>query len=97
MNHFRRVINNQDGVQWAFYSAHDTTVGNFLAALNLTNVDCIYDAFVNGIIKNTDTCILEYPTYSSNLIFEIYKYTTKGPIFKIRYNGEYRKIPFCNW
>ena len=54
------------------YSAHDTTVGNMIAALNLTNVDCIYDAFVNNQDTNTDTCITQYPHYTSNLIFELY-------------------------
>lgn len=41
-NHFKRVTADQGGVQWAIYSAHDTTVGNFIARLNLTNVNCIY-------------------------------------------------------
>jgi hypothetical protein len=41
-NHFKRVVADQSGVQWAFYSAHDTTVGNFLARLNLTSPKCIY-------------------------------------------------------
>ena len=35
-------------VQWVIYSAHDTTVGNMLAAMNMTNVDCIFEAFVKG-------------------------------------------------
>jgi hypothetical protein len=69
VNHFKRVVANQEGVQWALYSAHDTTVGNYLARLGLTSVKCIYDNFLNGNFKNTDTCIVEYPSYTANLIF----------------------------
>lgn len=41
-HNFKRVTADQSGVQWAFYSAHDTTVGNFMARLNLTNPKCIF-------------------------------------------------------
>lgn len=98
-NHFKRVTADQTGVQWAFYSAHDTTVGNFLARLNLTNPACIYEAYKRGLNKDNQstTCILEYPAYTANLIFEVYKYPNGTNTFKVRYNGEYRRIPFCNW
>jgi hypothetical protein len=69
VNHFKRVTASQEGVQWAFYSAHDTTVANYLARLGLTSVKCIYDNFLLGNAKNTDTCIVEYPNYTANLIF----------------------------
>lgn len=39
---FKKVIADQQGVQMALYSAHDTTVGNYLARLNLTNPKCVY-------------------------------------------------------
>lgn len=97
-NHFKRIQADHSGVQWAFYSAHDTTIGNFIARLNLTNARCVYDNYKKGINKNSQskTCIVEYPAYTSNLIFEVYKNADKTT-FKIRYNGEYRAIPFCNW
>lgn len=42
VHNIRNIIGNKEAVQWNIYSAHDTTVGNMLAALNLTNVECIY-------------------------------------------------------
>ena len=46
VRNIKKIISNKEEVQWNTYSAHDTTVGNMLAALNLTNVDCIYSAFL---------------------------------------------------
>ena len=98
VNQFKRVTASQDGVQWAFYSAHDTTVMNFITRLGLTSVDCIYQNYLNGTVLNSQTkyCIVEYPTYTSTLIFEVYKYSNKNT-FKIKYNGVNRLIPFCGW
>jgi hypothetical protein len=98
-HHFKRVTVDQSGVQLALYAAHDNTIGNFLARLNLTSIACIYDNYKKGIIKDdqSETCIVEYPHYTANLIFEVYKYRNGTNTFKIRYNGQYRKIPFCQW
>lgn len=69
-----------------------------LTALNLTNVACIYEAYLKGDDFNKDTCVSNYPGYTANLIFEAWedKDTTLQTV-KIRYLGEYRKIPFCNY
>lgn len=99
VNNIRNIIDNPDGVQWVIYSAHDTTVGNMLAALNFTNPECIYEAFKKNLTTNTDTCIIKYPIYASTLHFELNKLTAPNKTayytIKIRYNGEYRRIPFC--
>lgn len=42
VRNFKKVTKDASGVQWAFYSAHDTTVMNFLARLGLTSAKCIY-------------------------------------------------------
>ena len=69
VHNMNRALHHRD-VQWIIYSAHDTTVANILAALNLTNVACIYEAYTKGSqFNNRDTCIPEYPGYSSSLIF----------------------------
>lgn len=68
-----------------------------LAALNLTNVECIYSAYLEGRTNNSDTCVSQYPKYTSNLIFEVWQYNTSYNTIKIRYNGQIRQIPFCNW
>jgi len=38
INHFKRVTKDQQEVQWAFYSAHDTTIQNILARMGLASV-----------------------------------------------------------
>jgi hypothetical protein len=84
INNINRVLTVGD-VQWVIYSAHDTTVANMLVALNFTNAQCIYEAYLqnsnqskdekgeDGNYYNPDTCIFEYPGYSANIIFELYK------------------------
>ena len=86
-------------VQWVIYSAHDTTVGNMLAAMNMTNVDCIFEAFLKGDDNyHNDTCVIQYPGYTASIIFEVYENTdTQVDTFMIRYEGVHRKIPFCNY
>ena len=69
---------------------------NFLVRLGLTNVQCIYENYVNGS-KGSDYCITNYPTYTSQIIFEVYQYSNGTNTFQIRYNGVYKKIPFCNY
>lgn len=94
----KRAIRSKD-VQWVIYSAHDTTVGNMLAAMNMTNVECIFAAFTSKNDNlNSDTCVAAYPGYTASIIFEVYEDTvTKRNTFKIRYMGVYRKIPFCGY
>ena len=87
INNIKSAISNPDGVQFVIYSAHDTTIMNFLVALNLTNVECVYEAFTKNITKNTPTCVVVYPSYTSQIIFEVLNYKNGTNNFKIRYNG----------
>lgn len=43
----KRAVAKKD-VQWVVYSAHDTTVLNMIAAMNMTNTACIYEAYKKG-------------------------------------------------
>ena len=52
VNNFKKVVKDQTGVQWAFYSAHDTTIMNFLSRLGLANAQCIYLNYLNGTTTN---------------------------------------------
>lgn len=65
------MVADQSGIQWAFYSAHDTTVSGFLASLGLTSAKCIYENYLNGTMLNKDNkyCIVEIPAYTSQIIF----------------------------
>ena len=93
----KRAVNLRD-VQWVIYSAHDTTVANVLTGMNLTSVACIYEAYLKGDKYNEDKCIPIYPGYTANIIFELWQNDlTKEVVFKVRYLGELRKIPFCNY
>ena len=69
VHNMRKKIADKDEVSWNIYSAHDTTVGNMLAALNLTNVDCIYEAYLKKTTQDTDTCVTNYPAFTANIIF----------------------------
>ena len=69
-----------------------------LAAMNMTNTACIYEAFLKGDSYNADTCVSDYPGYTASIIFEVYEnQDTTEHTFKIRYRGVHRKIPFCNY
>lgn len=103
-NFFKHTLHNMDraaknkDVQWIIYSAHDTTVANMLAGMNMTNVACIYEAYLNGSNVNKNTCVSQYPGYSSSLIFELWEDNDTSLVtFKVRYLGEYRQIPFCDY
>lgn len=90
----RRIIGNPESVQWVLYSAHDITIGIALGIMNMWNEDCIYDAFLKNVSRSED-CVTEFPIFSSLLVFELYSYGTQYT-FKVNYNGEHRKIPFCD-
>ena len=64
----KRAIDYKD-VQWIVYSAHDTTIMNILAAMNLTNVACIYEAYLKKDNHNNDKCISKYPGFAANIVF----------------------------
>lgn len=73
VNHFKRVSQSQEGVQWVFHSAHDLNLQSYLAKMGFTSLKCIYENYLNGS-TSSDYCILKSPTYSSQLIFEVYQY-----------------------
>lgn len=72
--------------KWYLYSAHDTTVGLLLSALNLSNTDCIYRSFTDPAYDQY--CITNYPGFASNIVFELRQIETDYYVF-IRYNGTY--------
>lgn len=53
-NFFENIVLNLkaaidgSGPKLILYSAHDTTIGLALATMNLTNVACINDRYING-------------------------------------------------
>ena len=55
VHNFKKVIADKSGVQWVFYSAHDTSVMNYLTRLGLTGAKCIYENYLNGTYFNNQT------------------------------------------
>lgn len=58
LQNFKRIIQNQNAEQWIVYSGHDTTIMSVLATMNMTNVNCAFDAFLKNITKDTETCVI---------------------------------------
>ena len=63
-----QIINDTTAKQLILYSAHDTTVASMLAGLNLTSYGCLKEFYINKV-NNTDTCLVNFPPFASNLIF----------------------------
>lgn len=40
-----------------------------LAAMNMSSVDCIYEAYLYGDDVNNETCVSKYPGFTSSIIF----------------------------
>lgn len=55
VHNFKKVIKDPSGVQWAFYSVHDTSVMNFISRLGLTSAKCIYQNYLNGTYLNNQS------------------------------------------
>ena len=55
MHNFKKVTKDHSGVQWAFYSAHDTSIMNFISRLGLTSAKCIYQNYLNGTYFNNQS------------------------------------------
>lgn len=53
VNNFKKVTSSKEGVQWAFYSAHDTTVMAFISRMGLASAKCVYENYLNGTILNS--------------------------------------------
>lgn len=64
-------MNNKTKKKFVLFSAHDMTILQVFAGLNLSSYECIYDVWKNKKINESQTCILDFPSYASNLIFEL--------------------------
>eukprot|EP00828_Plagiopyla_frontata_P029284 TRINITY_DN3788_c0_g1_i3.p1 TRINITY_DN3788_c0_g1~~TRINITY_DN3788_c0_g1_i3.p1 ORF type:complete len:292 (-),score=42.96 TRINITY_DN3788_c0_g1_i3:95-970(-) len=89
---FKQNIEGTSTTKWHMYSAHDTTIGQFLTALNLTTYNCIYEIFTTGTFTS-NACVYQYPNFATSLIVELYQ-DNIGRYVKVLYNGEYQ--PLCN-
>lgn len=69
-----------------------------LAAMNMTNTACIYEAYLKGEDVNNETCIPQYPGFTASIIFQVWDDDeTTLQTFKVKYLGKDRRIPFCDY
>jgi len=59
------------GPKLVLYSAHDTTVLSFNAALELFNLNCVMDYYFKHV-DNKDSCLNQYPPFATNIIVELW-------------------------
>ena len=86
ISNYSKGLNTQ---QLLVYSASDTTMAPFLAALNISNVDCLMSNFLNE--TNFDSCVA--PDFASQFIIEFYNNTTPNESeIVIYYNDNLQNI-----
>lgn len=68
LENLKGKVNGTYTPRMVIYSAHDTTVGMVLAALNMTNLKCIANYYLNNIVAE-DTCVEKFPPFTANIIF----------------------------
>ncbi|CAD8200173.1 unnamed protein product [Paramecium pentaurelia] len=93
IEHFDSALNGSQYFKYFASSAHDTTLGCFLSALNLTSAQCQADIYLKKNITY-NKCMTKYVEFAANLIFELYNNINIGPFVKVLYNGEY--VPICS-
>jgi hypothetical protein len=65
----KQAISSQ-GPQMVFYSGHDITIAFMLAALNFTNLPCLYQKYI--LNETSEHCYYQYPGFGAAFIFELY-------------------------
>ena len=67
----KAAIDNK-GPRIVIYSAHDSNIISFNAALNFTNLNCLMAYFYDNA-DNEDTCIVKFPSFAANMILELWE------------------------
>ena len=76
-----KMNNNNTKRKFVLFSAHDMTILQVFAGLNLSSYECIYDVWKNNKNNESQTCILDFPSYASNLLFELRENETTNKFF----------------
>ncbi|EGR32672.1 hypothetical protein IMG5_074820 [Ichthyophthirius multifiliis] len=85
---FDSKIKNQNYHKFIVSSAHDSQILPLMVILNLINLDCVYNDFNH----NKKSCEI-IPSFSSNLIFELYQNEQDNYVIMVKYNGQYVNLP----
>ena len=93
-SYFQAKIKGETAVKYAIFSAHDTTLQPFMAALNLTSWNCILDQ-LEGKWNDNGNCVAGYPVFATQIMFELHSDVSDfGVVYsvKIIYNGVEMKV-----
>lgn len=93
-SYFQAKIKGETPIKFAIFSAHDTTLQPFMAALNLTSWNCILDQ-LEGKINEIGNCVAGYPVFATQIMFELHSDLSDfGVVYsvKIIYNGVEMKV-----
>jgi len=84
--------NGTNALDFVFLSGHDTSLLNLLIPFGITNKTCFRENYKNiKAKKEVPFPECQFPTYASNLIFELYEKPEPYLVFK--YNG--KPLQFC--
>jgi len=89
--YFQSKINGSNPRKYAIFSAHDTTLQPYLAALNLTSWECLLNQINSGNVVSQGSCVAGYPVFASQIIFELHSNETQYFV-KVIYNGVEMKL-----
>jgi acid phosphatase/lysosomal acid phosphatase/prostatic aicd phosphatase len=87
--YFQSKAQGNTDLKYIIFSAHDTTIQPYLAALNMTSWQCILQQ-IDSKAAGTGNCVPGYPVFASQLLFELHSNITdagKDFFVKAFYNG----------
>jgi hypothetical protein len=86
------IATDSTPLKWLMLSAHDTNLGYVLPILNITNTECLYNAFLNK--SQSGVNCQPAPPFTASLILELrQKQDSSREIFvQLKYNGDYQLV-----
>ena len=92
--YFSAKIQDNYELKFAIFSAHDTTLQPYMAALNLTNWECLLEKHDKNETRKGN-CVDGYPVFATQILLELHSKeleSGKAYFVKIIYNGVEMKL-----